>query len=132
MVKFLNQSEILCRKAKGDLVAAELLYIHFQSGGEIDLDIIYFHLQQCAEKLIKAVLSKNKIHFPRIHDLEALFNMVRDHQISLDIDSGILIELNDFAVEGRYSVIHDDLEDVQKYFTYIHSLEGKAMIILKS
>jgi HEPN domain-containing protein len=132
MGKFLNQYEILFRKAKGDLSAAKILYSHFIAGGELDIDIIYFHLQQCAEKLIKAVLSANEIHFPRIHDLEELLNIAKDHYISLNLDTVILIELNDFAVEGRYSIIHDDIADFQKYFALLHNLMDTTTDILTS
>jgi len=36
---------------------------------EIDMEAIYFHLQQASEKYIKSLLSFNKIHFEKIHDI---------------------------------------------------------------
>jgi HEPN domain-containing protein len=122
MGKFLNQYEIFFKKAKSDLAASEILYAKFIEGGDLDIDIIFFHLQQSAEKLIKTVLSKNKINFPRIHDLETLLKIAHDHKIDLHMDSGLLSELNDSAVEGRYSMIHDDIANIQNYFTILHKL----------
>ncbi len=43
----------------------------------------------------------------------------------------ILVELNDFAVEGRYSVIHDDIENIQKYFILLNDLITSTRILLK-
>lgn len=60
MGKFLSQYEILFKKAKTDLYAANVL----------------FHLQQSAEKFMKAVLSKHKISYPKIHDLVSLFKLI--------------------------------------------------------
>jgi HEPN domain-containing protein len=130
MGEFLNQYEILFRKAKSDLTAAEILYSQFLSGGELDIDIIYFHLQQSAEKLIKSVLSKNQVNFPKIHDLETLLNIAGEHQIQIQVDSGLLTELNDSAVEGRYSLIHDDIADIQKYFNLLYNLMDTTNKIL--
>ncbi len=101
MVSFLNQYEILFNKAKADLFAANVLYERFNDGNsELDLEVICYHLQQCAEKLMKAVLSKKQIYYPKIHDLETLLNIIKDNSIDLNPDRDLLIELNDYAVEG--------------------------------
>ena len=50
MATFLKQYEILFIKAKEDLVAAKYLLDGFNHHNlELNLDIIFFHLQQCAE-----------------------------------------------------------------------------------
>jgi HEPN domain-containing protein len=84
--------------------------------------VVYFHLHQSAEKLIKAVLSKNKVNFPKIHDLESLLNLLKDRNIDFNTNSDLLTELNDYAVEGRYSLFHDDVENVIKYFELLHNM----------
>jgi len=123
MDKYLNQYEILFRKAKADFSAAQILNSRFCAGQtDLDLEVIYFHLQQCAEKLIKAVLSKKLINYPKTHDLEALLNLARVNNIDLRPDRDLLIELNDYAVEGRYGIVHDDIENLQKYFNHLHDL----------
>ena len=123
MAKYLNQYQILFNKAKTDLSAARLLYRNFVSGNnEIDLEVVCFHLQQCAEKCLKAILSKNRSNFPKVHDLELLMNLVKQSNIELQLDNDLLTELNDFAVEGRYAILHDDLIMVENYFLEMDQL----------
>jgi len=38
----------------------------------------------------------------------------------------MLIELSDYAVEGRYSIIHDDLNESEKYIEIIERLIAKS------
>lgn len=120
MVRFLNQYEILIQKANADLSAAEILFERFNEGNtQLDLEVVCFHLQQGAEKLLKAVLSYKMIHYPKVHDLETLLNIADDNGIELNINRDNLIELSDYAVEGRYSVMHDDLENIRNIFSDI-------------
>lgn len=106
MGKFLSQYEILFKKAKTDLYAANVL----------------FHLQQSAEKFMKAVLSKHKISYPKIHDLVSLFKLITDNHINFILNEDLLIELNDYAVEGRYSLIHEEIENIQLYFDLLDKI----------
>lgn len=59
-----------------------------------------FHLQQCAEKLLKALLIRRNIPFERRHDLSYLVELTREG--SLTKYAKLLAELNPFAVEFRY------------------------------
>ena len=131
MVSFLNQYEILFNKAKADLFAANVLYARFNEGNsELDLEVVCFHLQQSAEKLIKAVLSKKHINYPKIHDLEILLTILSINDIDLKPDRNLLIELSDYAVEGRYAIMHDDLENIQNIFILIANMINKANTIV--
>jgi len=117
VAEFLKYYEILSKKASVDFHSALKLYEDFQQvDSELDIEVIMFHLQQGAEKSLKSILSFNEIYFPKVHDLEVLIQLIENNKIQLKIDSDLLIELSDFAVEVRYSVIHDDLEDADKYF----------------
>ena len=117
MAEFLKYHEILLKKASVDIHSARKLYEDFQNGdSELDIEVIMFHLQQGAEKSLKSILSFTEIYFPKVHDLEVLIKLVDDNKIPLKINSDVLIDLSDFAVEGRYSVIHDDLVDAENYF----------------
>ena len=99
--RFLKQYEILLIKGKEDLVAAKYLLDGFNNHNlELNLEIIFFHLQQSAEKLIKALLDYNGIKFPRIHYLGDLIELMKDADIVVEIVLDDLIELSDFAVEG--------------------------------
>ena len=123
MDKFLNQYEILFRKANSDFKAAKILFENFSDNDEEpDADVIYFHLQQCAEKLLKSLLDYNNIKFPKIHDLRELISLFNDNKISCIDDIEILIKLNYYAVEGRYVIINDDLIDIDIYFQILEKL----------
>jgi HEPN domain-containing protein len=120
---FVKYYEILLQKAAVDMRSATILYNDFQNGNSVlDIEVILFHLQQAAEKCLKAVLSFHQINYQRVHDLEVLVNLITDNKIPLIINSTRLIDLSDFAVEGRYTVIHDDLVDTEQYFMEINQL----------
>ena len=59
-----------------------------------------FHLQQTAEKLLKALLVKKEITFERRHDLTYLLNRSAEPTIREHLQ--VLNELSPFAVELRY------------------------------
>jgi HEPN domain-containing protein len=59
-----------------------------------------FHLQQCAEKLLKALLIRRNIPFERRHDLSYLAELGGEEK--LEPFSLLLAELSPFAVEFRY------------------------------
>jgi HEPN domain-containing protein len=132
MEKFLKQYEIFLKKSEIDLSAAKILFDSFNnSDGELDLEIVLFHLQQCAEKALKAILSKKQVAFSKTHDLELLIQLINENNIGLDVETDELIELGDYAVEGRYSVIHDDLEKTDKYFFAVEDLLRLAKVKIK-
>ncbi len=69
MGSFLKYHEILLQKAAVDLNSAAVLYAEFQKENSVlDLEVIFFHLQQAAEKCLKALLAFNKIYYPKVHD----------------------------------------------------------------
>ena len=122
-MEFLKQYEILFKKAKTDLKVAKILLKNFKDGDEeLDLETIMFHLQQCAEKLLKSLLSYNNKHFTKTHDIERLLEELRQNNIDVLDESENLIELSEYAVEGRYAIIHDDLEDVDEYVETLENL----------
>jgi HEPN domain-containing protein len=120
--KFLRQYEILFKKAVVDLNSAKVIWISFEQGNiELDMEVIFFHLQQCSEKFIKSLLDFYQIKFPRTHDLQSLINLLETHNIELD---GVekLLPLSVYAVEGRYAILHDDLDDVDRYIEIVDEL----------
>ncbi len=124
MGEFLEQHQVLYKKGVADFNAAKILFDQFNQGElALDIDIILFHLQQSADKLIKAILSKQKVNFPKIHDLEQLYNLLHSTGIEVSVDIEWLIQLNDFAVEGRYAIIHDDILKMEEYFNTISILK---------
>jgi len=121
--KFLKQYEILLLKAKEDFKAAKYLYDGFQNHNlALNLEIIYFHLQQASEKLLKSLLDINRVKFPRTHDLGVLIQMLFDNKIQVIETIDKFLPLSDFAVEGRYAIIVEDLDDVEKYIILLDAL----------
>lgn len=111
MVK-LPQYEILLRKAKSDLK----LVVKNIGDDEIDGEQLLFHQQQCAEKLLKALLSFNQVHYPKTHDIELLILLANEHQIDLPDGVEELIELTHFAVEFRYHIY----EETGKHLAFLN------------
>ncbi|MEX2600143.1 MAG: HEPN domain-containing protein [Balneolaceae bacterium] len=83
-------------KAEEDWLSAEWL---LQEDSPVVTPAL-FHLQQCAEKLLKAYLIKCSVEFERKHDLGYLLQLTDEDALRLHED--LLDELTPFAVELRY------------------------------
>lgn len=118
-----NSADMFLYKAIIDLNSAKYLLNGFNEDNiEIDIDKIYFELQQSAEKTLKSILSKHSITFPKSHDIEQLIDLCVSNNISLVDDVERLIELSDYAVEGRYSIISDDINNSDDFIGLIEAL----------
>ena len=118
-----NSADLLLYKAIIDFNSAKILFEMFEKGEiEIDIEKVYFDLQQSAEKLIKSILTKNKITFKKTHDIENLILMEEKNNLELMENISELVDLNDYAVEGRYDIICDDIEDSSRYFLLVSNL----------
>ena len=109
--------------AEKDFVAAEFL----MTATSPPIEIICYHCQQSAEKILKAFLIKNDIIPPRTHDLNLLINECYKIDNEVSILKKECNRLNDFGVNTRYpnnlDLIFDDakiaLKDSEKIKTYI-------------
>ncbi len=118
-----SSADMFLYKAIVDLNSGKHLLDAYNSDElEIDIEKIYFELQQCGEKLLKSMLSKKAIRFPRSHDIEQIIELCQENEIVLVEEIECLIELNDYAVEGRYSIIHDDINEADKYIAVLEKL----------
>ncbi len=128
---FIRQYELMFQKGTSDLaLATHVLTI---DDSEIDVEIIFFHLQQAAEKYIKALLSFHDVHYDKIHDIRRLIELCQANSIELPDQVEELVNLNPFAVEGRYAVIAEDVYDAQIFIDLLRTLKGYvANIIGKS
>ena len=118
-----SSADMFIYKAEIDLNTAKHLLKAFNADKiDIDIEKIYFELQQCSEKCLKALLSKENVRIPKIHDLEELIELCKDHSIGLIDNVEILVKLNDYAVDGRYSVIHDDIDDSENFIELLELL----------
>jgi HEPN domain-containing protein len=69
---------------------------------EIADEIVGFHVQQASEKCMKAVLCSHGIAYRRTHDLQELYDLLRDHGITLPPEIQELVAWSPFAVAYRY------------------------------
>ncbi|NLF85534.1 MAG: HEPN domain-containing protein [Lentisphaerae bacterium] len=65
-------------------------------------DGVCFHAQQCAEKYLKARLCEADIRFGKIHDLQALLELVLPVEPLWESSRADLAFLSDFAIHYRY------------------------------
>jgi HEPN domain-containing protein len=98
---------ILLAKAAQDELAARRLAADARIGDEV----VGFHIQQAAEKRLKALLAFHGIPYRRTHDLVELMDLLiaQGHAVPAAIEP--LQELTPFAVEYRYEYL-DQYEDV--------------------
>ena len=68
----------------------------------LPLEVICFHCQQAAEKLMKAVLAKHGLDIPNTHDLPFLLDLAAAPAPSLASLDQLALDLNDFSVVVRY------------------------------
>jgi HEPN domain-containing protein len=120
MAEFLKHYRVLLNKARVDLKAATNLYGDIKKGEtELDYEVVLFHLHQCAEKFMKSILAFHEIDYPKIHDLENLASLLDKRHIQTGLDIELLVELSDYAVEGRYAFLQEETGDIEKYITML-------------
>ena len=73
---------LLLRKAAQD----ETLLDEVLSSPRVSDEILGFHLQQAAEKLLKALLTAHEIPFGRTHNLRVLLDLLQDAGQSVPLD----------------------------------------------
>jgi HEPN domain-containing protein len=95
------EAQSLLHVAEQDWLAAEILVQH----PEAPLAVVGFHIQQYAEKVMKAVLVSHAVIFRRTHDLMELANLLETHNLTLPLARPLLRQLNLFAVTARYGHI---------------------------
>ncbi len=87
----------LARKAEHDWKNAEASLQH-----DVPLDTICFHIQQTAEKLLKALMVCEGIEYPFTHDLRDLLDRLAPRFPTLAQFYDTLPDYTDFAVAMRY------------------------------
>jgi HEPN domain-containing protein len=86
-------------KAEADYAAALLLR---RSRKKHSRDIVCFHLQQCAEKYLKARLEEAGIAVAKTHDLEKLLDLALPVEPLWSTLRPALAAITDYAMEVRY------------------------------
>jgi len=99
-------AETLLRKADQDQTVFEKLRLD----QDVAVDILGFHAQQAAEKMLKATLASQEIDFPFSHRLTDLFDLLKENGVSVPEDFEELRFLTPFAVAFRYELYEDEEE----------------------
>ncbi len=91
-------------------------------------DAAGFHLQQSAEKALKAWLAFVRVDYPKTHDLNLLLGLLEDRDQDIE-PFWCLLELNPFAVQFRYELPGEDFPDfdrladvARRLLTHVQSL----------
>lgn len=103
-----------------ELGCADLKLVEKNLGDkDIREQLLLFHLQQAAEKLLKSLLSLKQIKFPRVHDIGELIELSKEGGIELPGYTEEFINLNPYAVEFRYGLIIEEILDIQHYYQIV-------------
>lgn len=120
-MKPFDEAQRFLRKAAED----EVILRKHLNDKEVSDAIWGFHAQQAAEKILKSVLAKNKIAFPKTHDLAILHQLQSKNHFDLPITLDELDQLTPFAVTFRYDDDEANTEinrhDLQQLITKIRS-----------
>ncbi len=98
----LKHAELMLTKAQTDLRALRAM----ADVEEFADEIFGFHAQQAVEKALKAWLSLLGVRYPRVHDLDALLDLLEEAGADVEHIRG-LSQLSAFAVELRYDHVSD-------------------------
>lgn len=92
------------QRADADLAAVRAL----EALDEVPDEIVGFHGQQAAEKLLKAVLAAHGIDFPRTHSIRFLLDLLDDRGLAPPPELHGVTELYPFGVQLRYEAPLDE------------------------
>lgn len=113
-----KMAQVLFEKATHDIRIVEIGLAH-----DAFLDTILFHLQQAAEKMIKAALCCRQVTYPHTHDLQELLALAAAQFPQLLPLQPSLVELTPHAVQFRYdSTVEPGREDVLAAFETVKQL----------
>lgn len=92
---FMQKPEEWFAIAQDDLVSAKLL-------NTVPLTTLLFHVQQCAEKSLKAFIAYKKLKFNKTHDLVNLVDTCMEADPSFETLRLFAAVLTPYEIDGRY------------------------------
>jgi HEPN domain-containing protein len=93
-----EHAELLLRKASRD----EFVFDRLANDPECPDEVLGFHVQQAAEKMLKAALALRRIRHPRTHDLVKLISLLRESGVVVPESLDDLAHLTPYATTFRY------------------------------
>jgi HEPN domain-containing protein len=89
-------SEEWLKAAKDDLRVADKII-----ADETLTHMVAFHSQQCIEKSLKAVMEECGIDLVKIHNLERLLAIVKNH-VKIDVNIVLIEKMDKLYIDSRY------------------------------
>jgi len=124
----LEAARALARKAEHDWANASTSLEH-----DVPLDTVCFHIQQTAEKLLKALMLSVDIEYPFTHDLRDLLDRLAPRFPALAQFYESLPDYTDFAVAMRYDdSVYPSREDTLEAFENVNRLRVMILELLPS
>ncbi|MDK9699983.1 MAG: HEPN domain-containing protein [bacterium] len=95
-------------------------------------DSVFFHSQQCVEKLFKALLIHNSQTPPKIHDLLELYRIMIEFYPDIRINEHRLTRLSLGAVNYRYPYEEANEDDATEAFETCRSIREIILPLFNS
>jgi len=122
-----DRPEILLRKARQD----ELILEKLLTDRDLDDDMLGFHAQQAAEKMLKAVLASRDIDYPKTHNLRVLIELLARHGIGIPESLAGVSRLTPFGTTFRYDTFPPSSQaDRVEWLESIRSLRAFVEAVL--
>jgi HEPN domain-containing protein len=122
----LQAAQALLSKADSDWRIATIGIEH-----DGPLDAVCFHLQQTAEKLLKALMTSRGIEYPLTHDLRDLLVLAVSHFPKLESFRESLPQYSVYAVAMRYdATMWPSVEETREAYETVRQLREMAASLL--
>jgi hypothetical protein len=119
---------VLLRKASQDRLALEKLI----DDPEIEDDLLGFHAQQAAEKILKALLAARGVDYPKTHNLRVLIELLAAEDIRLPAKLAEIDRLTQFGTTFRYDTTSSiDATERALWLEWIHALRSFAEPLIR-
>jgi HEPN domain-containing protein len=123
----LDHAKVLLEKAENDIKIAEIGLEH-----GAPTDTIAFHLQQAAEKTLKALLAFRSIVYPKTHDLDDLFDLLPKELVGVLSFRERVIGWTSYAVDMRYDITgYPDREEMRRTLQIAQDLRTAVLRVIQ-
>lgn len=121
-----DHAKILLEKAGNDLKLVEIGLEH-----DAPADTLAFHLQQTAEKTLKALLASRTIVYPKTHDIDELFDLLPSDFSEVLSFRERLLGWTSYAVDMRYDITgYPDKEEMVQAFKIAQDLHAIVLALI--
>lgn len=113
-------------KAASDLKMAEIGVQH-----DAPTDTVAFHLQQAAEKMLKALLASRMIVYPKTHDLDDLLDLLPAGLSGVLAFRDRILGWTSYAVDMRYEISsYPDSDELRQAITIATELRTAVLALI--